>query len=294
MVKMLGLIEQLSCDIGERFAGTPGEHKAADAILRAFQQFDGGAHLDEINFLGWVVEDWPKLTIGRGEDRRQVDCAPIVYSGATEANGVRGTLERWDKKILIAGLYEPPVYALVDAGRIVSQIVVAPSDDAIPLLNPDPLFVLPMIAVGTADHTLIEQACKQKWPVEVAIGSRVEPNARSYNVVARYRGNPASNRRAVERLVGISRALAARPRFLLLDEPAAGMNDAEGAKLADLIKRIPPAFGCGVLLIEHNMPVAMAVCERLHVLQGGRTLAVGPREEVRQNREVIQSYLGSE
>lgn len=97
-----------------------------------------------------------------------------------------------------------------------------------------------------------------------------------------------------ERLVGISRALAARPRFLLLDEPAAGMNDAEGAKLADLIKRIPPAFGCGVLLIEHNMPVAMAVCERLHVLQGGRTLAVGPREEVRQNREVIQSYLGSE
>ena len=53
MVKMLGLIEQLSCDIGERFAGTPGEHKAADVILRAFQQFDGGTHLDEINFLGW-------------------------------------------------------------------------------------------------------------------------------------------------------------------------------------------------------------------------------------------------
>lgn len=97
---------------------------------------------------------------------------------------------------------------------------------------------------------------------------------------------------AQERLVGIARALALNPRFLLLDEPAAGMNDAEGQQLADLIKRIPRAFGCGVLLIEHNMPVVMKVCERLHVLRGGRTLAVGNRDDVRNNSEVIESYLG--
>lgn len=96
-----------------------------------------------------------------------------------------------------------------------------------------------------------------------------------------------------ERLVGIARALALEPKFLMLDEPAAGMNDSEGAQLVDLIARIPSEYGCGVLLIEHNMPVVMAVCDRLHVLRGGKTLAAGPREEVRNNREVIDSYLGS-
>jgi branched-chain amino acid transport system ATP-binding protein len=96
-----------------------------------------------------------------------------------------------------------------------------------------------------------------------------------------------------ERLVGIARALATQPRFLLLDEPAAGMSDAEGAQLVELVAKIPSSFGCGVLLIEHNMPVVMACCERLHVLRGGRTLAVGRREEVRRNRGVIDSYLGT-
>ncbi|KAA0972166.1 ABC transporter ATP-binding protein [Aureimonas fodinaquatilis] len=95
-----------------------------------------------------------------------------------------------------------------------------------------------------------------------------------------------------ERLVGIARALALEPDFLMLDEPAAGMNDAEGQQLVDLIARIPPAYGCGVLLIEHNMPVVMGVCENLHVLRGGKTLASGPREQVRMNRDVIDSYLG--
>jgi len=96
-----------------------------------------------------------------------------------------------------------------------------------------------------------------------------------------------------ERLVGIARALALRPRFLLLDEPAAGMNEAEGAQLVELIRRIPGAFGCGLLLIEHNMPVVMAVCGDLHVLRQGRTLARGPRDEVRRNPDFISSYLGS-
>lgn len=96
-----------------------------------------------------------------------------------------------------------------------------------------------------------------------------------------------------ERLVGIARALAMQPTFLMLDEPAAGMNDQEGAQLVQLIRRIPPAFGCGVLLIEHNMPVVMALCERLHVLRSGKTLATGAREEVRRNRAVIESYLGA-
>ncbi|BCP52220.1 ABC transporter ATP-binding protein [Kaistia sp. 32K] len=95
-----------------------------------------------------------------------------------------------------------------------------------------------------------------------------------------------------ERRVGIARALAGKPRFLLLDEPAAGLNGAENEALIALIARLPRDFGCGILLIEHNMQVVMALCSRLHVLDGGRTIAVGAADEVRFDPNVIRAYLG--
>ena len=96
-----------------------------------------------------------------------------------------------------------------------------------------------------------------------------------------------------ERRVGIGRALAAAPRFVLLDEPAAGMSDAECDELMALISRIPAEFGCGVLLIEHNMRVIMGVCDRVHVIDSGRTIAEGSPQEIRANPAVIRAYLGS-
>ena len=96
-----------------------------------------------------------------------------------------------------------------------------------------------------------------------------------------------------ERRVGIARALAMRPAYLLLDEPAAGLNDAECDDLVRTVARIPQRFGCGVLLIEHNMRVVMEVCERLHVLDGGGTIAEGPPESVRSDPRVVRAYLGS-
>jgi branched-chain amino acid transport system ATP-binding protein len=98
---------------------------------------------------------------------------------------------------------------------------------------------------------------------------------------------------AIERLVGIARALALRPHFLLLDEPAAGMSDAECTELVTLIVRLPTLFKCGILLIEHNMSVVMRACARLHVLDSGRTLTVGETEPVRRDPIVINAYLGS-
>lgn len=95
-----------------------------------------------------------------------------------------------------------------------------------------------------------------------------------------------------ERRVGIARALAARPRFLLLDEPAAGLNAAECDALVALVSTLPSVFGCGVLLIEHNMKVVMGLCRDLHVLDGGRTIAAGPTEAVRYDRDVVRAYLG--
>ena len=96
-----------------------------------------------------------------------------------------------------------------------------------------------------------------------------------------------------ERRVGIGRALASAPQFVLLDEPAAGLTDAECDDIMQLIARIPADFGCGVLLIEHNMRVIMGVCGRIHVIESGHSVAEGPPSEIQSNPDVIRAYLGS-
>jgi branched-chain amino acid transport system ATP-binding protein len=95
-----------------------------------------------------------------------------------------------------------------------------------------------------------------------------------------------------ERRISIARALALSPSFALLDEPASGMNEAECDALMELIKDIPARFDCGVLLIEHNMQVIMGVCQRVHVLDGGRSLAEGTPLEVQHDNDVRRAYLG--
>jgi branched-chain amino acid transport system ATP-binding protein len=97
-----------------------------------------------------------------------------------------------------------------------------------------------------------------------------------------------------ERRVGIARALATRPRFLLLDEPAAGLNDAESIRLIDTIRALAGEFGCGVLLVEHDMRVVMGTCARLHVLDSGRTVAAGDPATVAADPDVVAAYFGSE
>jgi branched-chain amino acid transport system ATP-binding protein len=95
-----------------------------------------------------------------------------------------------------------------------------------------------------------------------------------------------------ERRVGIARAVACSPQFLLLDEPAAGLDDAESLALAGHIASIRDELGCGVLLVEHDMRIIFRVCERIQVLDYGKSLAVGSPEEIRQNRQVVAAYLG--
>jgi branched-chain amino acid transport system ATP-binding protein len=96
-----------------------------------------------------------------------------------------------------------------------------------------------------------------------------------------------------QRKLEIARALATGPRLLLLDEPAAGMNPEESSELMVFIRRLQREFGLTILLIEHDMKVVMGICERLAVLDHGLTIARGTPEEIQNNTQVIEAYLGT-
>lgn len=97
-----------------------------------------------------------------------------------------------------------------------------------------------------------------------------------------------------QRRLEISRALATHPTLLILDEPAAGMNPQETKELMELIAMIRQEFGLTILLIEHDMSLVMGVCERIYVLDYGQVIAEGLPEEIRNNKQVIEAYLGEE
>ncbi len=95
-----------------------------------------------------------------------------------------------------------------------------------------------------------------------------------------------------ERRLGVARALATEPRFVLLDEPAAGLPEAEVPEFAAVVRAVRDEHEAGVLLIDHNIALVMEVCDRIHVLDQGRTLAQGTPAEIRSNLDVTAAYLG--
>jgi branched-chain amino acid transport system ATP-binding protein len=95
-----------------------------------------------------------------------------------------------------------------------------------------------------------------------------------------------------ERRLGVARALATNPRFVLLDEPAAGLPEAEVPLFVDAVRALRDDRDAGVLLIDHNMGLIMEICDRIHVLDQGRTLAEGTPLDIRANLDVAAAYLG--
>ena len=95
-----------------------------------------------------------------------------------------------------------------------------------------------------------------------------------------------------ERRLGVARALATSPRFVLLDEPGAGLPEAELPALSEVVRSVRDDREAGVLLIDHNMGLIMEICDRIHVLDQGRTLAEGSPADIRANLDVAAAYLG--
>jgi branched-chain amino acid transport system ATP-binding protein len=96
----------------------------------------------------------------------------------------------------------------------------------------------------------------------------------------------------LERRVEVARALATEPKFLFLDEPAAGLNEDEGEELLQVLAAIPARKNLGLLIVDHDMRLIMGLCHRLHVLNFGKTIGEGTPQEVRQIPAVLQAYLG--
>jgi ABC-type branched-subunit amino acid transport system ATPase component len=95
-----------------------------------------------------------------------------------------------------------------------------------------------------------------------------------------------------ERRLGVARALATEPRYVLMDEPAAGLPEAEVPDFAAVVRSVRDDHDAGVLLIDHNMALIMEVCDRIQVLDQGRMLAEGTPDEIRSNLDVVAAYLG--
>jgi len=227
-----------------------------------------------VHFEGVKAVDGVDLTLEQGQIMGLI--GPNGAGKTTFMNAVSGfvPLTRGTVRLEGADMSNSPPHRLVEQGLVRTFQDVA----TFPRLS-----VFENIELGALGAGLGRRAARQRaWDAIDGLGLRD---------VARLPASALPH--GDERRVGIARAVAVSPKFLLLDEPAAGLDDAESRALTDSIARLRDELGCGVLLVEHDMRIIFRVCERIQVLDYGKTIAVGTPDEIRTDRRVVAAYLGA-
>jgi sulfate-transporting ATPase len=156
------------------------------------------------------------------------------------------------------------------------------------------LSVAENLHAGAGERTLLSPLRDLVWPGRPVLPPTAVSSAREFGLqddLDRLPGELPYGRR---RLVGIARAMASAPSVLLLDEPAAGLDDSETNELGELVRRFADQYGMAVLLIEHNVDLVLRVCDRIVVLDFGHKIAEGTPDDIRANPAVIAAYIGDD
>ena len=130
------------------------------------------------------------------------------------------------------------------------------------------------------------------WPGEPSLAPAAVAAVNEFGLQDDLEHRPQDLSYGRRRLVGIARAVASQPSVLLLDEPAAGLDEREAQEIAALVRRLATSWGIAVLLVEHDMSFVMSVCDDITVIDFGRQIAHGTPEQVRADPAVIAAYLG--
>jgi len=132
------------------------------------------------------------------------------------------------------------------------------------------------------------------WPERVGLSEQAKLAVAEFGLAPYLSSVPVELPYGLRRLLAIARAVATRPHVLLLDEPAAGLDDKESRELGVLVRSLAERWGMAVLLVEHDMTLVMSVSDRVHAIDFGKTIAEGKPAEVRAHRAVIDAYLGGD
>ena len=227
----------------------------------------------QVHFAGVRAVDGVDLTLARGEILGLI--GPNGAGKTTFMNAISGFVPLTGGTIRLAGddVTGSSPQNLVKRGLVRTFQQVATFPD---------LTVFENVELGALGAGLSRRKARERtW--ELLEGLRLDHLSRYYASALPH---------GEERRVGIARAVGVSPSYLLLDEPAAGLNDAESEELARTIVQVRDDLGCGVLLVEHDMRVIFGVCQRIQVLDYGKSVALGTPEEVRKDRRVIEAYLG--